>query len=150
MIVFDLQCRDGGETFEAWFRSSADYEEQRAAGLVQCPFCRSANVDKAPMAPRVPRKGGDQPARRAGRDAGRDARRIRAGSATSSPTRRAPCTAARSSREQVHGNATLEQAKSLVDEGVPVAPLPLPVVPPEPGELIAGAAVPYSVRGTTP
>ena len=33
-------------------------------------------------------------------------------------------------REQVHGNATLEQAKSLVDEGVPVAPLPLPVVPP--------------------
>ena len=32
--------------------------------------------------------------------------------------------------EQVHGNATLEQAKSLVDDGVPVAPLPLPVVPP--------------------
>ncbi len=33
--------------------------------------------------------------------------------------------------EQVHGNATLAQAKSLVDEGVPVAPLPLPVRPPE-------------------
>jgi hypothetical protein len=33
--------------------------------------------------------------------------------------------------EQVHGNATLEQAKGLVDEGVPVAPLPLPVVPPK-------------------
>ena len=33
-------------------------------------------------------------------------------------------------REQVHGQATLEQAKSLVDEGVPVAPLPLPVTPP--------------------
>ena len=32
--------------------------------------------------------------------------------------------------EQVHGSATLEQAKSLVDEGVPVAPLPLPVTPP--------------------
>lgn len=32
--------------------------------------------------------------------------------------------------EPVHGNATLEQAKSLVDEGVPVAPLPLPVIPP--------------------
>ena len=31
---------------------------------------------------------------------------------------------------QVHGNATLEQAKSLLDEGVPVAPLPLPVTPP--------------------
>ena len=32
--------------------------------------------------------------------------------------------------EQVHGNATLAQAKALVDDGVPVAPLPLPVIPP--------------------
>jgi hypothetical protein len=32
--------------------------------------------------------------------------------------------------QQVHGRATLEQAKSLVDDGVPVAPLPLPVTPP--------------------
>jgi hypothetical protein len=32
--------------------------------------------------------------------------------------------------EQVHGNATLEQARSLIDEGVPVAPLPLPMRPP--------------------
>jgi hypothetical protein len=33
-------------------------------------------------------------------------------------------------RARVHGQATLEQAKSLVDDGVPVAPLPLPVTPP--------------------
>lgn len=33
-------------------------------------------------------------------------------------------------RAQVHGEATLEQAKSLVDDGVPVAPLPLPIIPP--------------------
>jgi hypothetical protein len=33
--------------------------------------------------------------------------------------------------EQVHGNATLEQAKSLAEDGVPIAPLPLPVVPPQ-------------------
>jgi hypothetical protein len=32
--------------------------------------------------------------------------------------------------EQVHGKATIEQAKSLVDDGIPVAPLPLPVTPP--------------------
>ena len=31
----------------------------------------------------------------------------------------------------IHGQATLAEAKALVDEGVPVAPLPLPVVPPE-------------------
>src|SRR5437763_9599909 len=64
MIVFDLQCSErscGGESFEAGFRSGADYEEQRAGGLVQCPFCQSANVGKAPMAPQVPRKGADGP-----------------------------------------------------------------------------------------
>src|SRR3954465_13593434 len=61
MIVFDLQCREGGETFEAWFRSNADYEEQRAGGLVQCPVCQSSAGGKAPMAPRVPRKAGDSP-----------------------------------------------------------------------------------------
>ena len=59
MIVFDLQCDDGCDAFEAWFRSSADYDEQRDSGLVQCPFCQSASVSKAPMAPRVPKKGSD-------------------------------------------------------------------------------------------
>ena len=129
MIVFDLQCRDGGEIFEAWFRSGADYEEQRQAGLVQCPVCQSANVDKAPMAPRVPRKGGDHPIERlaamqtellknsrwVGDRFTETARAMHSGEIETAP---------------VHGNATLEQAKSLVDDGIPVAPLPLPVVPP--------------------
>jgi hypothetical protein len=129
MIVFDLQCLDGGDTFEAWFRSSADYEEQRSDGLVQCPVCLSVNVAKAPMAPSVPRKGGDPIARLAaiqsellkdsrwvGDKFAETARAIHSGEAEP---------------EQVHGSATLEQAKSLVAEGVPVAPLPLPVVPPK-------------------
>jgi hypothetical protein len=129
MIVFDLQCRDGGETFEAWFRSNADYEEQRAAGLVQCPFCESAKVGKAPMAPSVPRKGCDHPvaklaaiqaemlkdSRWVGDEFVATARAMHSGDI-------AP--------EQVHGSATLADAKSLVDDGVPVAPLPLPLVPP--------------------
>jgi hypothetical protein len=129
MIVFDLQCLDGCNTFEAWFRSTADYDEQRAGGLVQCPLCQSSNVAKAPMAPRVPRKGSDNPlvrlaaiqaemlkdSRWVGDQFVNTARAIHSGE-------REP--------EQVHGSATLEQAKSLVDDGVPVAPLPLPVVPP--------------------
>jgi len=60
MIVFDLHCGDSGETFEAWFRSNADFEQQRAAGLVQCPFCGSTRVAKAPMAPSLPRKSADR------------------------------------------------------------------------------------------
>ncbi len=129
MIVFDLQCRDGGEVFEAWFRSSAEYDEQQASGLVQCPICQSANVEKAPMAPRVPRKGSGNPLERlaalqaemlkgsrwVGDQFVETARKMHAGEVE---------------REQVHGSATLEQAKSLVDEGVAVTPLPLPVRPP--------------------
>jgi len=129
MIVFDLQCRDGGETFEAWFRSNADYEEQRASGLVQCPMCRSANIAKAPMAPRVPRKGSAEPmARLAAMQAEllKDSRWVGDKFAeTARAMHRGDM-----EPEQVHGNATLAQAQSLVDEGVPVAPLPLLAVPP--------------------
>jgi hypothetical protein len=132
MIVFDLHCREasctGGETFEAWFRSNADYDEQSSAGLVRCPYCDSARVAKAPMAPMVPSKSQSPLARLAavqaemlkdsrwvGDDFAATARAIHSGEAE---------------REAVHGNATLADAKSLVEDGVPVAPLPLPVVPP--------------------
>jgi hypothetical protein len=129
MIVFDLLCLDGGETFEAWFRSNADFDEQRQAGLVECPFCQSANIAKAPMAPSVPRKPKYGPLARAaalqaellkdsrwvGDEFAETARAIHDGEIEP---------------EQVHGSATIEQAKALVDEGVPVAPLPFPVVPP--------------------
>ena len=53
MIVFDLRCIEGGEVFEGWFSSTSDYDGQLERGLVQCPVCGSAKVEKAPMAPRV-------------------------------------------------------------------------------------------------
>ena len=129
MIVFDLQCGSDCGTFEAWFRSSADYEEQRAGGLVQCPVCQSVDIDKAPMAPRVPRKGSDNPiaklaaiqaemlkdSRWVGDEFTETARAMHVGDIAAA---------------QVHGNATLEQAKSLAEDGIAVAPLPLPVTPP--------------------
>jgi len=130
MIVFDLQCRDGGETFEAWFRSSSDFDEQHDSGLVECPFCKSANVAKAPMAPSVPRKGA---ASRLAELAAmqtevlRDSRWV--GDAFVETAR--AMHSGEIEREQVHGCATFEQARSLVDDGVPVAPLLLPVVPPK-------------------
>ncbi|MHA1599384.1 MAG: DUF1178 family protein [Alphaproteobacteria bacterium] len=52
MIVYDLRCRKG-HGFETWFRDSAAYDEQAAAGKVTCPTCGSRRVEKAPMAPRV-------------------------------------------------------------------------------------------------
>ncbi|HZU51384.1 MAG TPA: DUF1178 family protein [Sphingomicrobium sp.] len=129
MIVFDLQCRDGGETFEGWFRSGAEFEEQRAAGLVQCPICQSANIEKAPMAPRLTRTGSDSALERLAAAQAEILKGSRWVGDKFADTARA-MHAGEIEREQVHGSATLEQAKSLVDEGVPVAPLPLPVRPP--------------------
>jgi hypothetical protein len=129
VIVFDLHCREGGETFEAWFRSNADYEEQRSAGLIQCPFCQSADVAKAPMAPRVPRKGSDNPLAKLAAIQAELLKGSRWVGDQFADTARA-MHSGEIEREQVHGNATLEQAKSLVDEGISVAPLLLPVTPP--------------------
>jgi hypothetical protein len=129
MIVFDLQCDEGCDTFEAWFRSSADYDEQRAGGLVQCPLCRSSNVAKAPMAPRVPAKASANPLARLAAIQAEMLKKSRWVGDEFSDTARA-IHSGEIEPEQVHGRATLEQAKALVEEGVPVAPLPLPVTPP--------------------
>jgi hypothetical protein len=129
MIVFDLHCLDSGETFEAWFRSGADYEDQTAAGLIQCPFCDSSRVAKAPMAPRVPRKSsGGALAKIAAMQAEalKDSRWV---GDRFAETARA-MHSGEIAPEQVHGQATLAEARSLAEDGVPVAPLPLPVVPP--------------------
>ena len=131
MIVFDLHCEDSGDVFEAWFQSGADYEDQKARGLVQCPSCGSDRVTKAPMAPRIPVKSSGHPRPLAqlaalqaavlknsewvGDRFAEEARSMHLGETDPRP---------------VHGNATAAEAKSLIDEGVPVAPLPLPVVPP--------------------
>jgi hypothetical protein len=52
MIRYALAC-DQGHTFESWFQNSAAYDNQVGRGLVICPYCSSAKVEKAIMAPRV-------------------------------------------------------------------------------------------------
>lgn len=133
MIVFDLQCGEAacfaGDRFEAWFRSNADYEEQRAAGMVQCPFCESTSVTKAPMAPSVPRRtNGEMLARIAAVQAEMLRNSTWVGDGFIETARAMHC--GEIEPAQVHGNATLAEAASLAEEGIPVAPLPLPVVPP--------------------
>ena len=129
MIVFDLRCQAGGEGFEAWFHSNADYERQASAGLVECPFCGSTKVEKAPMAPAVPRKGSANPLARlaaaqtellkssewVGDKFAETARAMHNGERDPAP---------------VYGQASLQDAKSLIEDGVAITPLPLPVVPP--------------------
>jgi len=140
MIIFDLRCGSQGHVFEAWFGSSEDYESQSARGLVSCPICGAADVDKAPMAPRVGAKGnqsGDFPpeamkaalagmaevqkkllekSEHVGDRFPEEARAIHLGE---------------SEARAIHGRATPADAASLRDEGIPIAPLPFPV--PDPG-----------------
>jgi hypothetical protein len=52
MIRYALICQQGHE-FESWFQDSAAYDKQAKRGLVSCPRCGSAKVEKAIMAPRL-------------------------------------------------------------------------------------------------
>src|SRR5689334_6662697 len=52
MIRYALVCEKGHD-FESWFQDSAAYEKQAKRGLVACPHCGSAKVEKAIMAPRL-------------------------------------------------------------------------------------------------
>lgn len=132
MIVFDLCCRSG-HVFEAWFASSASYDEQRERRLLRCAVCDDDAIDKAVMAPNVATKGN-----RAGGKA--DLRKLAAAQAalleTSEwvgdqfPERARAIHLGDAPAALIHGQASIDEVRSLVDDGVPIAPLPLPVVPP--------------------
>ena len=152
MIVFDLSC-DSAHRFEGWFRSSEDFAGQRANGLLCCPMCGSDAVDKAPMAPAVGTK-----ANASGGKFGRDAEKAVSKAPIPPEVRKAFETLVRAQAKAleksqwvgrkfadearsmhygekdeapIHGQATRDEAEALVEEGIGVAPLLIPVAPPE-------------------
>ena len=153
MIVFDLECRTAQHRFEGWFGSSQDFAAQQARGLVTCPQCGCGDVIKAPMAPALGRKGNQieaapAPVQRQGVTGGampvqaaemmRQLAELQAQALKQS--RWVGESFAEVSRqihygereaEQVHGQATPDEAQSLLEEGVAVMPLPFPVAPPD-------------------
>ncbi|MBV8685228.1 MAG: DUF1178 family protein [Alphaproteobacteria bacterium] len=143
MIIFDLRCAPAGHVFEAWFGSSADYEDQRGRGLVACPVCGSAEVAKAPMAPAVPAKSNAAPASHFSAAPEQVKAMMAAAAAvqkqllaTSESVGERFADEARAihlgeaDRRPIHGRATRAEAESLIDEGIPVAPLLFPVAEP--------------------
>ena len=52
MILYQLRCADE-HSFEAWFRDGASYDLQARSGDVECPYCGSTTITKAPMAPHI-------------------------------------------------------------------------------------------------
>jgi len=61
MIRYALNC-EHDHAFESWFQNSAAYDKQAKRGLVTCPVCGSAKVEKAIMAPRLAHADTPQPA----------------------------------------------------------------------------------------
>jgi hypothetical protein len=61
VIRYALAC-EAGHAFESWFNNSAAFDRQAARGLVSCPMCGSAKVEKAIMAPALRGDGRETPA----------------------------------------------------------------------------------------
>ncbi len=134
MIRFALRC-DRGHKFESWFGSGADFDRLSGQGLLACAVCGSGTVEKDLMAPAVAttaaRPAGEGPltapaspaeqalaemrrrieaeAEDVGRDFAREARRIHDGEAP---------------QRTIIGEARPAEARALLEDGVPVAPLP--------------------------
>jgi len=160
VIVFDLKCEGQGHVFEAWFGSSADYADQKARGLLACPLCGDTRIGKALMAPAVAAKGNQrreivpppqQPAGEADTApvaAGPDEAKMRALVEALADAQKKVLEGStwvgRGFAEQaramhygeqdkgsIHGEVAPAEAKALAEEGINVAQLPFPVIPPE-------------------
>lgn len=129
MIRYALSCKDG-HAFESWFKSASAYDALAGAGHVACPVCGSTEVTKALMAPAVAtaapaalsepanpmeeamralRRQVEENSEYVGMNFATEARRMHAGDA---PER------------AIYGEARPDEAKRLIEDGVPVAPLP--------------------------
>lgn len=131
MIHYALKC-EAGHGFDSWFQSAAAFDALRRAGHLRCEACGSTVVEKAVMAPRVstaeepaqplraPRSETEAALARLRREVeekadyvgprfAREARAMYLGGAPHRP---------------IYGEASGAEAKALVEDGVPIAPLP--------------------------
>lgn len=136
MIRYALTCHEN-HAFESWFKDSAAFEDQAAAGLVACPACGSTQVSRALMTPAIGRRDRSEPtpaepaapdqgallraavrklraamlegAENVGERFAEEARAIHDGDA---PAR------------LIHGQTSHSEAAELIADGVPILPLP--------------------------
>lgn len=133
MIRYALTC-DHNHEFEGWFGSSSDYDDQQARGLVECPVCASKQVRKQIMAPAVAgtkRTVKDlEPAKMQAmmlEAAGRIRRHVEENFDDVGDSFAAEARAIHEGRAEdrgIYGQATPKEVRELVEDGVPVAPLP--------------------------
>jgi hypothetical protein len=149
MIVFDLLC-SAGHRFEGWFGSAEDFASQRERGLLSCPSCGTAEVQRIPSAARVnfgaqppkpaPQPGHPVPARTPemeGKDPFAIAQMLYSRmldellTKTEDVGRKFPEEARKIFYEEaptrpIRGQATDEEHDALLEEGIPVARFPVP------------------------
>jgi hypothetical protein len=175
MITFDLHC-SLGHGFEGWFSSSTDYDAQQLKGLLRCPYCDDAHVEKSLSAPNIGRKGNQAPSRKnesehvpadaaVGEQVGGKMTIVPSTNVASANMTPAPQELAammvklaeiqkevlkdsqwvgrkfadearaihygETENRQIHGETSPKEAEALVEEGISIAALPLPIVPPE-------------------
>jgi hypothetical protein len=151
MIRYTLRC-DRGHAFESWFQSSAAYEAQEQRKLVNCPSCGSAKVERAIMAPQIvskkTREQNPAPAPAVAADVTAPAstplmmaqeRELRAKlkelrdhivKNADNVGERFPNEARKMhygdiEHRPIYGEASPDEARALIDEGVEVSPLPV-------------------------
>ncbi len=147
MIVFDIECRDG-HRFEGWFASSGEYETQREKRVLSCPVCGSESVGKVPSATRLNMGAVPADAPPARSAAGTAKANLPADSIALAQAmylrmldeiltksedlgNKFPEEARRIHYEEaparaIRGIATQNEHDALVDEGIPVARIPVP------------------------
>jgi hypothetical protein len=150
MIRYTLRCETGHE-FESWFQSSSAYESQERRHLISCPACGSAKVERAIMAPRIiGKRGRDKAAPEAAAPPAEapatestslmmaQERELRAKlkelrdhivKNADNVGERFPNEARKMhygdiEHRPIFGEASPEEARALIDEGVEVSPLP--------------------------
>ena len=133
MIRYALLCEHEHD-FEGWFGASADFDDQRARGLLECPVCGSKAVRKAIMAPAVAgtkKRGQDlapsQSQAMMMEAMGRIRRHVEenfddVGDAFAVEAR--AIHEGKAEDRGIYGQATPTEVRDLVEDGVPVAPLP--------------------------
>jgi hypothetical protein len=150
MIRYNLRCEQG-HVFESWFQSSSVYETQEKRKLVNCPSCGSAKVERAIMAPQIVSKKAREtaaPAPAASTDVTAPAstslmmaqeRELRAKlkelrdhivKNADNVGERFPNEARKMhygdiEHRPIYGEASPEEARSLIEEGVEASPLPV-------------------------
>ena len=150
MIRYNLRCETGHE-FESWFQSSSAYESQERRHLISCPACGSAKVERAIMAPRIIGKKGrakaapetavpsaEAPATESTSLMMAQERELRAKlkelrdhivKNADNVGERFPNEARKMhygdiEHRPIYGEASPDEARALIDEGVEVSPLP--------------------------